>query len=197
MKTIQRTVSFALVIALAQVMSAQADMFNDGFAAYKLGDYATALKFWRPLAEQGDASAQVKLGLMYEIGQGVLKDDAEAVKWYRNAAERGVAEAQANLGYMYSSGRGLPKDRHEAIKWYRKAAKQGHAAAQNSLGIMYARGEGAPKDNFLAYMWFFLAAELSDNEARKNRDLMVPLLTREQVVKAERMAREWMAEQQQ
>ena len=33
-------------------------------AAYEKGDYATAMRIWRPLAEQGDASAQARLGML-------------------------------------------------------------------------------------------------------------------------------------
>ena len=32
--------------------------FNKGWNAYNSGDYATALKEWKPLAEQGDVEAQ-------------------------------------------------------------------------------------------------------------------------------------------
>jgi uncharacterized protein len=56
-------------------------------------------------AEQGDANAQFKLGLMYYNGEGVPEDDAEAVKWYRKAAEQGLAGAQFNLGVMYAYGK--------------------------------------------------------------------------------------------
>ena len=38
------------------------------------------------LAEQGVASAQYNLALMYANGEGVPENDAEAVKWYRKAA---------------------------------------------------------------------------------------------------------------
>ena len=57
-------------------------------------------------AEQGHASAQSNLGLMYDNGEGVPEDDAEAVRWYRLAAEQGLAEAQSNLGFMYDKGEG-------------------------------------------------------------------------------------------
>ena len=57
------------------------------------------------LAEQGDAEAQISLGIMYDYGRGVPEDDTEAVKWYRKAAEQGVAKAQYNLGVMYTNGR--------------------------------------------------------------------------------------------
>ena len=55
----------------------------------------------RPLADQGDALAQTKLGLMYELGRGVLQDYAQAVVWYRKAAAQGDALAQSSLGEMY------------------------------------------------------------------------------------------------
>ena len=53
---------------------------TDGYTAYNAGDYATALREWRPLAEQGNADAQYNLGMMYDEGEGVPQDDAEAVK---------------------------------------------------------------------------------------------------------------------
>ena len=60
--------------------------FDEGLAAYRRGDYATALREWRPLAEQGDADAQYNLGVMYEHGQGVPQDYAHAHMWYNLAA---------------------------------------------------------------------------------------------------------------
>ena len=48
---------------------ASAQDFDEGLAAYERKDYATALREWRPLAEQGNAPAQNKLGEMYKRGQ--------------------------------------------------------------------------------------------------------------------------------
>jgi len=39
--------------------------FWDGFAALNRGDYATAFRELRPLAEQGDADAQTLIGMKY------------------------------------------------------------------------------------------------------------------------------------
>ena len=86
--------------------------------------YAKALQEYRPLAEQGHAFAQFRLGMMYRKGQGVLRDDAEAAKWYRLAAEQGNADAQFHLGIMYRKGQGVPQDKSEAAKWYQLAAEQ-------------------------------------------------------------------------
>jgi len=67
--------------------------FESGFDAYHRGDYATALNTFRPLAEQGEAQAQFKLGVMYHQGLGVTQDNEEAVRWYRQAANQGLASA--------------------------------------------------------------------------------------------------------
>jgi TPR repeat protein len=75
--------------------------FDEGDAAYRRGDYAAAVREWRPLAEQGNARAQAALGFLYESGMGVPKSDSEAAKWYLRAAEQGEINAQYNLGNMY------------------------------------------------------------------------------------------------
>ncbi len=98
--------------------------FDEGVAAYNQGDYATALREFRPLAEQGDAHAQFNLGVMYENGLGVPQDYAEAVKWYRKAAEQGNADAQFNLGVAYEKGRGVPQDYVQAYMWFKLAASK-------------------------------------------------------------------------
>ena len=106
---------------------------------------AKALAELRGRAEKGEVSAQYFLGLMYDTGQGVPKDEVEAVKWYRKAADQGDAHVQNFLGNMYENGRGVAKDEVEAVKWYRKAADQGDADAQSILGGMYANGQGVAK----------------------------------------------------
>ena len=60
--------------------------FDEGVAAYDRGDYATALKEYRPLAEQGHAAAQYNLGLMYANGKGVPQDYVQAHMWFNIAA---------------------------------------------------------------------------------------------------------------
>jgi TPR repeat protein len=65
--------------------------------------------------------------------------------------------------------------------------------AQNNLGVINAKGQGVPLDNVLAYMWFDLAAALNNEMARKNRDISAKRMTPDQIVEAQRLAREWMA----
>ncbi len=83
-----KRVALAVALLIALATPSQAD-FQDGLAAFSRGDYAAALREWRPLAEQGYAGAQFYLGVMYATGRGLPQDYAEAVKWYRKAAEQG------------------------------------------------------------------------------------------------------------
>ena len=105
-------------------MTTHAADLSVGYEAYQRGDYATALRIFRQLADQGYANAQTNIGIMYHDGQGVTQDYGAALKWYRKAADQGNASAQTNLGVMYSNSWGVPQDYAEAVEWFRKAADQ-------------------------------------------------------------------------
>ena len=79
-----------LTLAVAPPGPASAGI-DEGAAAYNQGNYATALREFRPLADQREAIAQYNLGVMYGKGQGVPRDYAEAIKCFREAAEQGKA----------------------------------------------------------------------------------------------------------
>ena len=144
--------------------------YNKGLTAYDSGDYATALREWKPLAEQGDVDAQFDLGWMYDMGYGVPEDDKHAVKWYTLAAEQGDDDAQFNLGWMYFHGEGVPEKMNQrfpiALKWYTLAAEQGHDGAQNNLAYMYANGLSGTFDYKTAVKWYTLAAEQGNSKSQ-------------------------------
>ena len=116
MHTVIKAALLAFVITLATPVVAQD--IEAGWEAAQRGDYAAALREWRPLAEQGHAVAQNNLGVMYFNGQGVAQDYAEALKWYSKAAEQGHAQAQYNLGVMYANGQGVAQDKVQAHMWF-------------------------------------------------------------------------------
>lgn len=115
---------------------------TNGGLFYMAKDYESAFQWYRKAADQGDASAQAMLGLMYAQGQGVALDDAEAVRWYRIAAEQGNSSAQWNLGLMYAGGRGVPRNDARAVYWLAKSAQQHPGFDQK---ILMATSEDLPK----------------------------------------------------
>jgi len=186
------------LFSLSMAVSAFGGQFEDATSAYERGDYATAFRLMKPLAEKGDAKAQHNLGVMYDYGRGISRDSTKALKWYRSAAEQGIPEAQHNLGLMYYQGQGVPQNYAEAAKWYRRAAGQGMADSQVNLGMMYYQGQGVSRDYVLAHMWLNLAASQYPasvrekvNDAVHYRDIVNSLMTPAQIAEAERLAREW------
>ena len=155
---------------------------SKGEIAYQNGDYATALKELKPLAEQGDAEAQWRLGSMYWTGDGVPEDKKEAVRWYTLAAEQGNAFGQYDLGIMYAFGEGVPEDDKEAFRLWSLAAEQGHVGAHFNLGLMYARGEGVIQDYVKAYMWWNIVAENNDAPEQDNAKNNIKLLEEDMTV---------------
>lgn len=95
-------------------------------------DYREA-KYFCEAAKNGDAESQFRLGIAYENGFGVPRNEAVAVEWYLKSAEQGNVEAQSTMGLNYQFGMGVKKDVNQARQWYQKAAAQGDEAAIEQL----------------------------------------------------------------
>ena len=184
-----------------------------GQAAYMRGDYETALRELRPLAEDGHPEAQHHLGMMYGYGHGVQPDKAEAVKWLRLGASAGCLPAQRSLGFMYRAGICVPEDDaemtkwnglaaaggdKEALKWLLFAAEKGEPYAQYVLGEIYTGRKGVPPNYVIAHMWFDLAVSRfsdSENELKElaiaSRIHIAARMTTDQVAEARRLVRIW------
>ncbi len=120
MRALRGVIVFVLALALpAPVLAAD---FQAGSEAYIRGDYATALKEWKPLAEQGQIAAQIALGFMYGFGRGITQDYGLAAKWYEAAAVQGHVHAQLSIASMYQDGWGITQDYVLAHMWLNLAA---------------------------------------------------------------------------
>ena len=183
---------FRLILAavfLTVSVRAQAD-FQDGIEAYNSGNYLYAFDEFRELALNGDAASQYRLGVMYDRGEGVTKDEKEAASWYIKAASQDDTRAQFAVAEMYSQGRGVQQDDKMAVKWYLEAAGHGFPKAQFNVGLIYAKGMGVPQDLVQAYKWLSLAGDI----AAINKVWVEKKMTPEQIKKAQTLAQEWLAQ---
>lgn len=181
-----RTVAF---VALLLAEPAEAQDLQAGLKAAADGDYFTALKQWRPLAERGDAAAQNNLGALYANGHGVAQDYREAAKWYGLAAAQGDENAQTSLGAFYAKGQGVPQDFSKALYWFRLAAEQGDHTAQVSLGALYANGQGVPQDYVEAHMRFNIGCARGSELGCAYREKIAAVMTPADISAAQRRAR--------
>lgn len=155
--------------ALPDPSADHAYRLRSGLHAYDRQDYVTALKWLRPLAEEGDNEALYMMGTMYQNGEGVLKDSAVAFDWFVLAR-----------------------------RWALVDAKKGNLADQLRLATMFERGQGGAIDLVSAHAWFNIAASsraevttsAADKEVRSNEfDIIVGNLYRRQTVDLEKEAR--------
>jgi len=130
-------------IIIAMAGAALAGDFSAGLAAYNKGDFAAALKEWKPLADTGSRDAQYNLGLLYMDGKGVPKSYEEAAKWFERAANQGQLEAQHNLGAMYGGGLGVRRDYVQAYKWESVCAARGNSGCASQRDALEKKLKGS------------------------------------------------------
>ena len=126
--------SMTYISARRPVRTTEADCEVRGgeYVAYDRANYSSALNVWLEKAKEGDATAQLYVGQIYEKGLGRSPDYAEAATWYQKSAEQGNSQAQINLGQLYEKGLGVPKQPQAAIDLYAKAT------GLERMGVDYA-----------------------------------------------------------
>lgn len=129
-----------------------------GLNALERRHYATALRAWRALADQGEPRAQNNIGLMYERGLGVTQSYVEAMAWYRKAADQGLPEAQFNVGTLYHNGYGVEVNNSQAVSWFKRAADQQLPDAHYMYGLHLWEGKGVRRDPLAALDQFLKGA---------------------------------------
>jgi uncharacterized protein len=120
-----------LAALCAGVTLCRGDSNADAQAAFEQKDYATALRLWEPLAEQGDTQAQLGLANLYLQGLGVPRDLDKAIAWLELTAEGGDPRGPILLGILYESGGyesrgGVPRDLVKAYQWLDIALSLSH-----------------------------------------------------------------------
>jgi TPR repeat protein len=135
------TVTFVLTCLLIVSSNVSAEKFNtlaDGQAAFNAGNYSLSFSLWSTLATQGDAEAQVFVGLSYENGWGIDRSAQLARVWYQKAAIKDNTSGQYLLGLHYIQGSNA--ERAIGLLWLQRAAANGDSAAQQFIKKGKKRG---------------------------------------------------------
>ena len=184
-----------ICIVEAQALAGYAPMQAELGCVYMSGEGVPqnkkkGVEWLRKAADQGEYRAMYWLGIAYEHGDGVTKDDwraysmwqkSNAMGWddateklgsllaeYRGKAEKGDASAQFFVGVAYEGGSTNKPNAAKAVEWYRKAAEQGHPGAQAFLGWALQNGPGTEKNLAEAVSWYRKAAEQGNPEGQLN-----------------------------
>ncbi len=172
-------------------------------AQEKMGQYhlsttnnpGEAVRWFQAAANQGLASAENNLGLLYAEGRGVNKDPARAFELINRAASKGLPGAKHNLGLLYKTGNGVAADPARAKQLFEEAAQLGYQRSQYSLAQMHMKGEGVPQNPVETLKWLMLSSSGKDrNILEASRRTLIALVQRTsptQVHDAAEAARQW------
>jgi len=116
-------------------------------------------------AENGQSTAMLNLGLLYEQGLGVARNFTKALEWYQKAANAGESEAYMRVGVCYEIGIGAAVDMGKAVANFEKAAALGHVPALSKLAGIYLNGRGVARDENRGFDLLNKAADAGDDTA--------------------------------
>lgn len=139
--------------------------------AAKRGDHTTALGQMQPLAENGNAEAQLWLAYMKAHGLGTNKDAEAALQWLQKSVDQKDPESQyflAGLLEYGSSTWNLKSDVEQAFELMHASAEQGFVEAEYKLGNWYGKPFGNPRDLDQSIYWLSRAAEKGHANAQNN-----------------------------
>ncbi|MBW2117051.1 MAG: SEL1-like repeat protein, partial [Deltaproteobacteria bacterium] len=158
-------------------------IFDKGKAYYDSQNYQEALKCFQKAAEKGYADAQNYVGLMYDEGKGVRRDERESLKWFQKAADQGHAGAQRYIALIKDAqkekrkekieirslfDKGLAyydnKDYQEALKWLQRADEKGHPEAQTYIALIRNARKEKRKEGIETQSLFDKGLEYYDNK---------------------------------
>jgi TPR repeat protein len=109
-------------------------------------DLPEAARYLEAAATKGLPGAQNTLGVLFETGAGVEKDEQRAVQLFRAAAEQGEPRGQMNLGRMYDEGKGVAHDPVQACLWLSLSVEQKEIVAVKYLENLLATKRVTPGD---------------------------------------------------
>ena len=115
----------------------------------------------------------------------------KAYEMWRSLADRGDIVAMNNLGFLYEQGVVVNKNLNKSLDYYRKSAESGFPTAQYNMGEAYAEGRGVEKNNVTALKWFILAGTRGDKDAINYYEKIFDTMTKEEVKKANTLAKNW------
>jgi TPR repeat protein len=193
-----RTISLALSATLLSLISAFAQGPSP-FAAPATPSTPSA-----PVA-MGKTSTPPETGLRDLMQQIVKKadplDEADLHQMERRAQD-GSSEDQLAMGCLLSLGSAAqvtsPRvptvNLAKAIQYFEMAARNGSPEAQLFLGVMNLRGQGIPADRIKGAMWINVASAAKLKPATREARRLKNELTRHEVVEAQRLASDWLAQ---
>ena len=118
-----------------------------------------AFDYFKNAADQGDANGIYNVGMCYQHGLGIPKDDKKAFDCFCRAAEKEHPAAINNIGRFFREGRVVPKDLEMSAQWFEKSASYDNAYGLLNFALALQKGEGVAQDEARAVQLLAKAAD--------------------------------------
>ena len=117
-------------------------------------------------AHRGYGDDQLQLGICFQLGEHVTKNEKEAVRWYKKSMNQGYYQAYQALGLCYADGIGVKVDANQAIRLFKLGIAKGDKYCYFRLGNIYYDGNGVPLNYASAAYYYKLGAEKGDKYSK-------------------------------
>lgn len=121
--------------------------------------YRRVAAFYTMACNRNHAESCVRLGEMYELGEGLPMSDPVVLRLYKGACAGGAPRACTHLGYMYLAGEGVAASPTEAAEYYRQGCDGGSPQGCVGLGSLLLSGAAGPADPVRAAQLFSQGCE--------------------------------------
>ena len=117
-------------------------------------------------ALRGYGDDQLQLGICFQLGEHVTKNEKEAVRWYKKSMNQGYYQAYQALGLCYADGIGVKADANQAIRLFKQGIAKGDKYCYFRLANIYYDGNGVPLNYASAAYYYKLGAEKGDKYSK-------------------------------
>jgi TPR repeat protein len=115
--------------------------------------FEEAIPLLQKAAKMGSPEAQYNLGICYQYGYGLEKNDSLATDCYKQAAKMGWKDAQYKMSYAYINGNGIEKSKKKAFEYALLCANQEDIECIFNIINCYKDGIGTEKDSTKVLEW--------------------------------------------
>lgn len=138
--------------------------------------YDESFKWYERASAQDNVEGIYRLGICYQKGYGVEKDETRAFQLFLKSSEMGSLEAQFQLAEAYHFGKGILRDDKKAMDLYYKTAQKGHSISEFMVGLYYMHNRGetsntlsitSKRDTVIAFDWFLKSAKQGYHPAQR------------------------------
>lgn len=153
-----------ILIALSSVGQTAEELNEDSKLFLAKEDYKSAFPIIQSAAKLGSLEAKYNLGVCYQYGFGVEKNDSIATSWYLKSADEGWLDGQYKMSYAYTRGNGIEQNAELAFKYALLCAQQNDIECIFNVINCYKEGNGAPKDSLKVEEWAMVLGRMENPE---------------------------------